>query len=284
MRQLTAADVAAVTRISQGSPWAAIHYTLEEIPRIVATRPGVGRFDASGSMAAFLLATSIVPPGAWLGGFAVPWLERNRVAEHFDALFPAWEALVAARGARIIYYSGSDQDNDMLHDILLARGFRRYALLRSYDKYGTDSPAQGNTQVRVRPFAARDLPGVLAIEGAAFALPWQHDATEFTEIAAEYPYFVVAEMPDGSIGGYQFNAVDDDVGFLVRIAVRPDLHGLGIGVRLMAEAMAYFARTGIARVLLNAEDANTRAHRLYEWFGFELIPPRGFVLTRDIPA
>jgi ribosomal-protein-alanine N-acetyltransferase len=282
VRQLTGADAPAIARISRSSPWAATHYTPEEIPRLVATRPCVGRFDERGGMVAFLLATSVVPPSAWLGGFGVPWQERNAVAEHLDALLPVWESLLAQRGAHTVYYAGNDQENDLLYTILLEHGFRVHSFLRAYDKFGTASPVQGNQQVMVRPFTENDLPGVLAIEEAAFEPLWRHDATEFREIATEYPYFVVAELPDGSIGGYQCNTVDDDTGFLVRIAVRPDLHGQGIGARLMAEAMAFFTRMRVARVLLNAEDANTRACRLYEWFGFELVPQRGFVLMRNI--
>jgi hypothetical protein len=34
--------------------------------------------------------------------------------------------------------------------------------------------------------------------------------------------------------------------------------------------------------VLNTEEENYRAHALYEWFGFQLIEPRGFVLGRQI--
>jgi ribosomal-protein-alanine N-acetyltransferase len=283
IRLLAAGDTRAVAHITLSSAWVAQHFTPAELPRLLATLPAVGVFDARGSMRAFLLATSLVPPSGWLGGFGVPWAERARVAELLDAAFPLWSAQMAARGARTIYYSGHDQDNDLLHDTLLARGFHLHELLRSYDKIGTASPAGGNPWVAVRPFApARDLAGVLAIEDAAFDPPWRHDAAEFSEIAATYPFFIVAETPTGEIAGYQFSTVDGDTGYLVRIAVRPDLHSQSIGTRLMAEAMAYFTRAGATRVLLNAEDANTRAHRLYEWFGFEMMPPRGFGRARAL--
>jgi len=229
------------------------------------------------------MATSLVPPAIWLGGFGVPWAERAHVAAVCDALLPPWLTMVAARGARTVYYAGHDPDNDLLHDQLLARGFSLHERLRSYDKVGTEIVAEGNPAVRVRPFEpARDMAGVLAVEMGAFGSPWQHDATEFAEMAVDYPYFVVAETATGDIAGYQCNTVDAEYGFLVRIAVRPDLHGQGIGTRLMAEALRYFTHEGVLRILLNAEEANQHAHRLYEWFGFELIAPRGFVIARDI--
>jgi ribosomal protein S18 acetylase RimI-like enzyme len=51
-----------------------------------------------------------------------------------------------------------------------------------------------------------------------------------------------------------------------------------VGARLMAEAVRYFQREGAWKIVLNTEETNTRAHRLYEWFGFYLIRPRGFAL------
>ena len=283
-RQLAIDDAPAVQRISMGSAWTSVHFTEAELPRLLATRPCVGAFDAQQHMEAFLLTNSIVPPVGWLGGFGVHWPARAQVAALLDAQWPLWQRLMAARGTQTIYYTGHDRDNDLLHDILLARGFRLHEMLRSYDKIGTDVPAQGNQQVRVRPVdVAHDLAGLLAIEQDAFAPPWRHDAAEFTEIAAEYPFFIVAESATGEVVGYQCSSKESEIGFLVRIAVRADQHGQGIGTRLMVEAMHYFARAQVLRVLLNAEEANARAHRLYEWFGFTLIEPRGFVLAYDIP-
>jgi [ribosomal protein S18]-alanine N-acetyltransferase len=283
IRPLTPSDTRAIERISMGSAWTSVHFTQAELPRLLLTRPAMGLFGPADTLLGFIMATSLVPPAIWLGGFGVPWAERAHVAASCDALLPPWLAMATARGARTVYYTGHDPDNDLLHDHLLARDFHLHEQLRSYDKVGTDSVAEGNQAVRVRPFEpARDMAGVLAVEAGAFVSPWQHDATEFTEMAEDYPYFVVAEAADGSIAGYQCNTVDAEYGFLVRITVRPDLHGQGIGTRLMAEAMRYFARQGVLRILLNAEDANQHAHRLYERFGFELIAPRGFVLARDI--
>ncbi|MBA3823270.1 MAG: GNAT family N-acetyltransferase [Ktedonobacterales bacterium] len=284
IRPLTPSDARAVERISMGSAWTSVHFTQAELPRLLLTRPAVGLFGPADTLLGFLLATSLVPPAVWLGGFGVPWMERAHVAVICDALLPPWLAMAEAHGARTVYYTGHDPDNDLLHDYLLAHGFHLHEQLRSYDKVGVASAAAGNPAVQVRPFALPgDLAGVLAIEATAFVSPWQHDASEFAEMAEDYPYFVVAELADGGIAGYQCNTVDAEYGFLVRIAVRSDVHGQGIGTRLMAEALRYFAQAGVLRILLNAEDANPRAHRLYERFGFELIEPRGFVLAYDIP-
>ncbi|MFL5664413.1 MAG: GNAT family N-acetyltransferase, partial [Ktedonobacteraceae bacterium] len=68
--------------------------------------------------------------------------------------------------------------------------------------------------------------------------------------------------------------------YLVRIAVHPTVGGQGIGARLMAEAIHFFERERVLRIMLNSQEDNTYAHRLYEWFGFVRIPQVGFVLRK----
>jgi len=82
--------------------------------------------------------------------------------------------------------------------------------------------------------------------------------------------------------GYQFNALDEEYGYLVRIAVHPSVNSQGIGARLMAEAIHFFERERVVRIMLNTQEENTHAHRLYEWFGFERIKQIGFVLRKQL--
>ncbi|MEO7003131.1 MAG: GNAT family N-acetyltransferase [Ktedonobacterales bacterium] len=252
-----------------------------------------GGFDDSGesggvggSLQAFLLANSVVPPCAWIGGFGLVWSEGERFAEYLDLLLPLLLRRLAARGVSALYYSGSDLEADWLHEPLEARGFMLASLLRSYDKTGYIIPTEGNQRVRVRPFMPADTGQLVALERLCFDDLWRHDAPAFLEVAQTYPYFVVAEDPDrppeSNIVGYQFNVVDAAIGYLVRIAVHPSAEGQGVGARLMAEAVRYFQRHQVAKIVLNTEETNTRAHRLYEWFGFYLTNPRGFALRREI--
>jgi ribosomal-protein-alanine N-acetyltransferase len=290
LRALGRGDLGAVRRLLQTSDYAYARFTANELPLLLHTRPAVGAFSVpsgplgrvtGGTLQAFLLLNSLVPPSAWLGGFGVIWSESEHYRSYLDLLLPEVERQAAARGARTLYYSGSDLEADWLLDDLEARDFTLVTTLRSYDKVDHAIPAEGDTQVRVRPFTAEDLPGVLAVEQAAFEPLWRYDGPGFLEVSTLYPYFVVAEDASGIVG-YQFNAVDGATGYLVRIAVHPRAGGRGIGTRLMAEAVRYFAREHCQAILLNTEESNHRAHRLYEWFGFHLVHPRGFVLGRAI--
>jgi ribosomal protein S18 acetylase RimI-like enzyme len=68
----------------------------------------------------------------------------------------------------------------------------------------------------------------------------------------------------------------------VRIAVHPSVNSQGIGARLMAEAIRFFERERVQRIMLNTQEENIHAHRLYEWFGFIRIEQKGFVLRKNL--
>jgi ribosomal-protein-alanine N-acetyltransferase len=287
VRALDAGDLAAVRRILDTSDYLHYRFDPHELSRLLGRDPAVGAFASApnrlarltqGTLRAFLLINWLVPPSAWIGGFGVTWSEGERYARYLDLLLPPLAEMGRDKGAHTLYYSGSDLDNDWLREAFEARGFLLDSLLRSYDKEDYAIPWPGNTEVRVRPFVRADAPAVVAVEGLTFPQLWRHDAASFLEVAGSYPYFAVAEDDDG-ICGYQYNAVDASTGYLVRIAVHPRVEGRGVGARLMAEAIRYFEGHHVWKIVLNTEETNTRAHALYERFGFHRIAPVGFVLA-----
>ena len=292
LRDLRPSDEDSIRRILDTSEYVHYHFELERLGRLLERYPAVGVFSvpagplgrvSGGTLQAFLLINWLAPPSAWLGGFGVTWSQGERFEEYLDPLLTTLMRRVAEDGALGLYYSGGDIDNDWLGDSLARRGFTLTSLLRSYDKTDFAIPTEGNTRIRVRPFTPADLPGVLTVEQACFELLWQRDAADLLDVAETYPYFVVAEDERGILG-YQFNAVDAVTGYLVRIAVHPRAWGTGVGTRLMAEAVRYFEQCRVWKIVLNTEEENYRAHALYEWFGFQLIEARGFVLGRGIVA
>src|SRR5438445_12474844 len=146
------------------------------------------------------------------------------------------------------------------------RSFALHPMLYAYDKYDYSIPSTGNPDVKLRPVEKRDIPALLAIEKACFEDFWRYDALSFEDIAATHPYFVVAEL-NGKVVGYQFNALEDEFGYLVRIAVDPTVGSQGIGSRLMAEAIRFFERAKVLRIMLNTQQENPYAHRPYDWSG-----------------
>lgn len=291
VRQLRRTDMAQARRLLDTSEYVHYRFSPEEMPRLVDLYPSVGAFSAApgalgrmlgGSLQAFLLVNEMSPPCAWIGGFGVITTQGQRYAEYLRLLLSPLTEALRQRGVTGLYYSGADIEKDWLRAPLEASGFSLVSMLRAYDKTGFDVPTEGSRDVRVRPFRLEDAEPLAELEKLCFDPLWRHDARAFIEASRIYPYFVVAEDDEG-LAGYQFNVVDMKIGYLVRIATHPRTWGRGVGARLMAEAIHYFEREGVWKIVLNTEEANARAHRLYEWFGFYLIRQRGFALGLTIP-
>jgi [ribosomal protein S18]-alanine N-acetyltransferase len=280
VRLLTSHDLPLVQRLLNTSEYIYQRFMLEELPLLLKHYPTVGIFNAT-SLQGFLLSQTVNAPCAWIGGFGVSWTESRSYTNLLDTMLEYLVKSLIARGVRYLYYSGNDIHNDWLRDILLPREFVPYRLLYSYDKFDYSVPTKGNAQVKVRPVERGDIPALLAIEEACFEDFWRYDALSFEDIAATHPYFVVAEL-NGKVVGYQFNALEGEFGYLVRIAVHPSVSGQGIGARLMSEAIDFFKKAKVLRIMLNTQDDNTHAHRLYEWFGFVRIQQVGFVLRKQL--
>ena len=280
IRLLTIADIAAVTRLLSTSEYIYQRFTFEELPMLLKKYPAVGLFHGS-SLQSFLISQTVSAPSAWIGGYGVSWTESRSYITMLDTLLAQLTPHLIKRGARHVYYSGNDLDNDWLRNILLTRDFKLHRLLYAYDKVDFNIPSAGNRLVKVRPVEFADIPALLAIEDACFEDFWRYDAFSFEDIMATHPYFVVAEW-QGRVIGYQFNALDDEFGYLVRIAVHPSASDKGVGVRLMSEAITFFKQANVLRIMLNTQEDNTHAHRLYEWFGFVRVPQIGFVLRKNL--
>jgi ribosomal-protein-alanine N-acetyltransferase len=292
MRELRRLDVAQARRILDTSEYVHYRFAPDELERLIELYPGMGAFNGAqgpmgrmmgGSLQAFMQVNELTPPCAWIGGFGVTWTQSERYRDYLGLLLRPLADALWARDVRSLYYSGADYESDWLREPLEELGFSLISMLRSYDKSDFSVPSEGNQSIVVRPFEPADAEPLAELERLCFDDLWRHDARAFREAARLYPYFVVAEDQQGIVG-YQFNIVDMKIGYLVRIATHPRAWGAGVGARLMAEAVRYFQREGAWKIVLNTEEKNTRAHRLYEWFGFYLTRPRGFALGLPLTA
>ncbi|HLZ57359.1 MAG TPA: GNAT family N-acetyltransferase [Ktedonosporobacter sp.] len=284
VRLLSTHDIPAIERLLHTSEYIYQRFTLDELPLLLRHAPAAGLFNGA-SLHGFLLSQTLNPPSAWIGGFGVSWTESRAYLKILHTLLDHLSARLLTRGIHHLYYSGNDLERDWLRSILLTQGFAPYRHLYAYDKFDYGIPTNGNQQVTIRPVRLNpagesgDMAELLAIEEVCFEDLWRYNSTAFIDIAATHPYFVVAEL-DGKVVGYQFNALDGDFGYLIRIAVHPTFSGRGIGARLMAEGVRFFTNARVSRILLNTQDDNAHAHRLYEWFGFIRVQQMGFVLRK----
>ncbi|GCF07702.1 GNAT family N-acetyltransferase [Dictyobacter arantiisoli] len=281
VRLLSSEDIPAIERLLRTSEYIYQRFTLSELPLLIKHYPAVGLWNGS-TLHGFLLSQIIKTPFAWFSGFGVSWSNSKEYVSILAALLDELYGHLLARGVQYFNYSGNDSSSDWLRTLLLARSFIPYQTLYSYDKFDYKSPSQGNQNVILRPVdLTRDLPALLDIEMACFEEIWRYDAISFHDIEATHPYFKVVEL-NGQVVGYQFNALDDEYGYLVRIAVHPSATHKGIGVRLMAEAVRFFEQARVSRIMLNTQEDNYHAHQLYEWFGFIRLQQKGFVLRKTL--
>lgn len=276
VRLLSPTDLSLITRLLSSSEYIYQRFTQEELKHILRSYPSIGLTQGS-HLRSFLLSQTINPPSAWIGGFGVSWAESRSYLRFLDLLLETLYEQLQKRGVQHLYYSGNDLENDWLRQPLLERGFTPFRQLYAYDKFDYQSPTQGNQEIQLRRADISDIPILLQLEELCFEQLWRYDASSFADIMHTHPYFMIAEL-HGQVVGYQFNAIDGEYGYLVRIAVHPSLNSHGIGARLMAEAVQFFKSARSVRIMLNTQEENTHAHRLYEWFGFVRIQQLGFVL------
>ena len=85
------------------------------------------------------------------------------------------------------------------------------------------------------------------------------------------PGYAQALLDGGRCGGVVLGCeAAPDTGFVLQLAVRPELRGRGLGARLMRSLAASFRESGLRNVALGVTSANP-ALRLYERLGFEPV-------------
>ena len=161
---------------------------------------------------------------------------------------------------------------------LAANGFARVNTVVAMQKSGWDIPSLGNRAAVVRPVTEQDLGSMVEIDRQAFIPLWRNTTLTLTESMQTCPYFCVAEIK-GQVVGYAYASLAGRHGHLTRITVHPRYQGQQVGVRLLADVIRFFRGQRVFGVTVNTQQDNTRARRLYEWFGFSLLGQEAEVWT-----
>jgi ribosomal protein S18 acetylase RimI-like enzyme len=126
-----------------------------------------------------------------------------------------------------------------------------------------DSPA------RSRPGRRWHDKAVLEVDGRAFSGFWRFDrmALKEAKIATPSRRFRVARL-DGRIVGYAVTGRAGSRGYLQRLAVDPSVQGQGVGAMLVNDSFDWLRRRGAEETLVNTQETNETALRLYERLGY----------------
>lgn len=123
----------------------------------------------------------------------------------------------------------------------------------------------------LRPMREADLPGVVALEQAAYPHPWT-EGIFLDCLRAGYCCWVAA-APARTLG-YGVLSVAADECHLLNLCVHPEEQGRGLGHSLLGHLLAVGRSRAAERVFLEVRMSNVRAIGLYRSAGFTSIGVR----------
>lgn len=263
LRPATGRDRLALTWLLTTSRWTHESRGHESLGQLIGRGPSV-LWLRKGSIRGAFLVSLYRRPVATARGVA---LRREQDREHFfDLALPVLETQVARSGGRWLSFSGCA---DWLVQEIASRGYRLKDRVISYGRAELDTPALGDRQVVVRAATDQDIAQVIGLDAAAFEAFWRLNQEIISRGVRECPCFLVAEL-DGPLVGYLMAGEWNQRVYISRVAVAPDTRRRGIGTRLIREALILMRRRGLSEALLNTQESNSHAQRLYEKLGFQL--------------
>jgi ribosomal-protein-alanine N-acetyltransferase len=128
-------------------------------------------------------------------------------------------------------------------------------------------------EVLIEPMRREDLPGVLTIEVASFALPWAEEMFENELARGDLSEALVARASDAGspppIVGYICVWVVGEELHINNVAVDPRWRRRGIAGALLAAALERGRARGARCAFLEVRASNVGAQALYRRYGFE---------------
>jgi ribosomal protein S18 acetylase RimI-like enzyme len=175
----------------------------------------------------------------------------------------------------------------------VAAGFRireRLHLLSHPMTHLDDRRDPATPRITTRRARRADRPAVLALDHQSFQPFWRLDEEALDESLLATPV-ARFRVTGGSrplrtsrepITGYAVFGWSAERGYLQRLAVHPEHRGRGIAETLVFDGLTWLARRGVRATLVNTQEENERALRLYQRLGFVPEPHGLVVLAADV--
>jgi ribosomal-protein-alanine N-acetyltransferase len=149
--------------------------------------------------------------------------------------------------------------------------------------------AYGPHGLSLRTMTAADLDAILELEAALFGEEaWSREMLtgELSQQPASRHYLVAEEAGGlGGLSGYAGLLAAGGQADILTIAVATSRWGHGVGSALLAALLAEARRRGCTEMFLEVRADNTRAQRLYKWWGFtEIGVRRGYYQPSNTDA
>lgn len=167
----------------------------------------------------------------------------------------------------------------------LACGFEVHERLRLLRRPVDRSVRLPDPTADLRRPSGADRSAVLAVDAAAFPAFWQLDEAGLRDALGATPSarLRVAMAPDQhAVVGYAVTGRAGPRGYLQRLAVHPSAQGRGLGTALVHDGLRWLRRWGASEALVNTQEGNESALRLYRHLGFREQDDGLVVLHRDL--
>ena len=125
----------------------------------------------------------------------------------------------------------------------------------------------------IRPMTLADLPQVMEIERASFALPWSENSFRKELMENAQAHFFVAEAEGRVIGLAGYWLIVDEC-HVHTIATHPDWRRKGVGEKLLLAMLDQSRNLGALMATLEVRASNGAAIELYRKHGFEEVGRR----------
>lgn len=216
------------------------------------------------------------------------WRHRDDIAAVMDIagtagaldLLQGFADLAAARGLRIVV--ASEQAERRRREFYLAAGFDDLEEIIIYEltRIRPRTPdLKGLRFERLDPANERAFAELLELDHRAFPWLWWNSAAEFWQyVGAPGVTIDLGRGPDGNVVAYTGTTRFRTWGHLDRIAVAPDVQGMGLGRAALDYAVTALASAGARRVGLSTQANNTASRSLYERYGFRRAPSHDYRL------
>ncbi len=126
--------------------------------------------------------------------------------------------------------------------------------------------------ITFRKMTADDAEQVAEIDFKSFSVPWK--MTDYWRYAQEKNIEAVVGEIDKKIVAYAAAFVAFEESEVFKIAVEPEMRGLGIGTKIFAELIESVKKRGATKITLEVRPSNISAIKLYENFGLTSIGKR----------
>ena len=167
--------------------------------------------------------------------------------------------------------------------LLIASGFSSHQSIVMLEREG-QMPIEVSLPAgySIRSMLQYDLPAVAEVDAAAFDPLWQNS---LPSLERAYPQAVLATVVEanGQVLGYQLSTRNPLGAHLARLAVRPELQGLGLGRAMIADLIQQADRHAMYRLTVNTQSDNAASLVLYKKTGFRETGERFPVYQLQVP-